>query len=87
MIKFLTFQIGYCVSLDMYDVEVQRDGLAALLNLAFDANNRMSIAEAGGIAVVLEALRTHPKDVEVQRKGLGALGNLALDDDNERSIV
>ena len=51
------------------DVEVQREGLGALWNLAVHGNNKRSIAKADGIAVVLEALRTHPQDVEVQREG------------------
>ena len=39
------------------DLEVQRQGLGALWNLAHDAYNRRSIAGAGGVAVVFEALR------------------------------
>ena len=70
------------------DLAVQQQCIS-ILTRAADKEQWRAFSEAGGIAVVLEALRTYQErgqeDVEVQRRGLRALWNLAVDGINKRS--
>jgi len=45
--------------------DVQQNGCAALVNLAFNSANQIEIATTWGIPVVLAAMKAH-KDVDVQ---------------------
>ena len=51
----------FCLIASAVEVEIDTHGAM------YERRPRTSITGAGGIAGVLEALRTHPKDVEVQR--------------------
>ena len=51
---------------------------AALVNLAANnAENRVKIAEAGGIQAIVEGTEKHKEHAGVQEQGCGALLNLA----------
>ena len=51
--------------------------MGALRNLAVNADNQVTIAGAGGIRAVLEAMGEHKEVAGVQEEGCGALGSLA----------
>ena len=60
------------------DVEMQRAGCAALTNLAANnADNQVTIAEAGGIRSVVDAMERHKDVADVQEYGCATLSNLA----------
>ena len=71
----------FCLIASAVEFEIDTHGAM------YERRPRTSITGAGGIAGVLEALRTHPKIVEVQREGLSTLENLAVDANNRRSIA
>ena len=52
-----------------------------------DANQRTTIAEKGGIDVILAAMKQHPGSTEVQHQGCMALGNVAWNIDANRRII
>jgi len=58
------------------DAWVQWRGCNKLESLAGNDDNRIKIADAGGIADVLAAMRAHRSHVGVQEMGCGALWNL-----------
>ena len=66
---------------------VQEQGCAALTNLSVIADNRTAIAAAGGIPVVLAAMKAYSGDVSVQDYGCGALATLAVNVDNNTAIA
>ena len=75
---------------------MQEWGCGALSNLALqhignqitqDADNPVKIADAGGIADVLVAMRTHRSHAGVQVQSCGALSNLALNANNNAKIA
>ena len=55
------------------NANIQKEGLFELQNLAINENNRVTIAEAGGITTILSAMKTHSSNATVQEKGCGAL--------------
>ena len=62
------------------DAGVQEKGCNALVNLAAgNADNKVKISAAGGIADVLAAMRAHRSHAGVQQHGCHALANLADD--------
>ena len=65
----------------------QKKGCRALRNLAVNADNKIKIAEQGGIDVILEAMRTCKSHAGVQRVGCGALCRLAVNADNKIKIA
>ena len=66
---------------------VAKEGCDALNNLAVDVDNRKSIAEAGGIEMILRMMEVYgTSNAEVAENGCGALRNLAYNDDNKKSI-
>jgi len=68
--------------------EVQHDGCTELVILAADNDdNKTAIAAAGGIPVVLAAMKAHTGHADVQRRGCGALGSLAVNADNKTAIA
>ncbi len=69
------------------DVGVQEQGCGALWSLDVNADNKVKIAAAGGIADVLAAMRGHRSHAGVQEQGCGALFNLALHADNQVKIA
>ena len=56
-------------------------------NLAGNAANKVSIAEAGGIGPVVAALTRHVDNSGVCDAACGALRNLAVNDANKVSIA
>eukprot|EP00276_Gloeochaete_wittrockiana_P020924 CAMPEP_0184349966 /NCGR_PEP_ID=MMETSP1089-20130417/37391_1 /TAXON_ID=38269 ORGANISM="Gloeochaete wittrockiana, Strain SAG46.84" /NCGR_SAMPLE_ID=MMETSP1089 /ASSEMBLY_ACC=CAM_ASM_000445 /LENGTH=57 /DNA_ID=CAMNT_0026682499 /DNA_START=1 /DNA_END=170 /DNA_ORIENTATION=+ len=48
---------------------VQEKGCGALWIIAVNAANKVSIAEAGGITVILDAMRRHAAVAGVQEQG------------------
>ena len=52
---------------------VQEKGCGALWNLSVNADNKVSIAKAGGVRSIMEAMRLHPNVSAVQKNGCGAL--------------
>ena len=52
---------------------VQQNGCVALWNLAANDDNRVAIAEAGGVRAVVEAMERHKDVAGVQQYGCGAL--------------
>ena len=68
--------------------EVQHDGCTELVILAADNDdNKTAIAAAGGIPVVLAAMKAHTGHVDVKGKGCFALRNLAVNADNQTAIA
>ena len=68
---------------------MQEDGCYAggVVALNNDANRR-TIAEKGGIDVILAAMKQHPDSTEVQQYGCAALGCVANGNDaNQRTIA
>ena len=57
--------------------------MAALRNLATNADNKVTTAAAGGVAAILGAMRRHASVEAVQAKACGVLQNLAIDADNK----
>lgn len=69
-------------------ISVQARGCAALGNLALtDSTTRNSIAEKGGIELILEAMQLHSDHGPVQAWGCDALANLSLDLDLQIMIT
>ena len=64
------------------DVRVQQQGCWALKNFADIFNDRVAIAEAGGIEAIRGAMGKHESNVRVQVAGCGAMANLAPNNDN-----
>ena len=62
------------------DVDVQLYGCRALGNLAVNADNETAIAAAGGIPVVLAAMRAHVGNASVQEYGCWALSHIGWSD-------
>ena len=61
------------------NANIQEEGLMELRNLAYNnENNKVKIADAGGITTILSAMKTHSSNATVQENGCGALWNLAL---------
>ena len=69
------------------DAYVQYSGCGALMKLAENRDNQMTIAEAGGITSIVSAMKIHPEFPYVQEYGCGALWNLALNDGNKGGIA
>ena len=63
-------------------MDVVQGSLWALRNIARNLDNIVAIAGAGGIEVVMGAMREHSKEKAVVEAGLGALWNLAFNDAN-----
>ena len=61
--------------------DLQKEGCALLKYLALDNENRVRIAQAGGVCAVLSAMRTNESNAYVQKEGCGALMNLASNDE------
>jgi len=61
------------------DAGVQEKVCEALMSLAFNAENKVAIAEAGGITAVIAALQLHSTHAKVQENDCTALYNLAMD--------
>ena len=49
-------------------------------------NNRVTIAEAGGITTILSAMKNHSSNANVQENSCGTLVNLALNENNRVTI-
>ena len=60
----------------MADSATVKTALGALRMLANNAANKVAVASAGGIAVIIEALRTHADDSDIVKEAGGALRNL-----------
>ena len=60
--------------------DVQLRGCWALSNLAVKDDNKKAIAVAGGIPVVLAAMKAHNEHKDVQEHGCWALGNIGWSD-------
>ena len=61
---------------------MQENGCGAISNLALNDNNKVTIADAGGITTILSAMKTHSSNATVQENGCGALQNLAVNENN-----
>jgi hypothetical protein len=68
-------------------------GCATLRNIAAgDKALKQAVADAGGAAAIVSAMRQHPADVDVQRRGCEALRNIAVrgstgDDELKQAVV
>ena len=63
------------------DTLLQRNGCGALMNLSTgDAACKQAIVDAGGVAVVVAAMRHHATDAKVRRRGCCALRSLSSGD-------
>ncbi|KAL7463602.1 hypothetical protein ACHAXS_003961 [Conticribra weissflogii] len=66
------------------DVEVQLQALVALKNLCVrDDENKVVVANAGGIDAVIGAMQSHRNEAKVQEKGSWVLGILGMNEDNK----
>ena len=65
---------------------VLEQGLAVLVKLSVDDENKRAIVRAGGIFAVVAAMGHHTPIAGVQAQGCAALRNLALNDDNRTAI-
>ena len=59
----------------------------ALWNLAWNTDNQVKIAAAGGIESILNAMKQHAQHESVQENGCGALQNLSVNADNKVKIL
>ena len=66
------------------NAQVQHYGCAALQNLAMNDNNKVMIAETGGIPTIVSAMKYHSSNINVQHYGCAALGTLAVNDNNKK---
>ena len=67
---------------------VQKNGCAALWDLAANDDNQKPIAKMGGIKVILDAMKRHEANADVQNNGCVALLNLTANDfDNQKTIA
>ena len=64
--------------------KMQEYGCAALWNLAANEDNKVTIAEAGGITTIQSAMKTYYFNANVQYYGCAALGTLAVNDNNKK---
>ena len=63
-------------------------GCAALRALALHQDNRVALAECGGIPAVVSAMQAHPAEKGVQAQGAGALWHVMLDNiPNKHSVA
>ena len=70
------------------NVRVQERGCARLTRLAKEKDNMQEITEAGGIEIILDAIRRCSDDTELIAQAFSALGNLAaLDTANKQKIA
>ena len=70
------------------NANIQEEGLMELRNLAYNnENNKVKIADAGGITTILSAMKTHSSNATVQENGCGALWSLAVNDKNQVTIA
>jgi hypothetical protein len=69
------------------NADIQKEGFTELWDLAFKDNNKVTIADEGGIPIILSAMKTHSSDANVQYYGCGVLWNLALDNDNNKAAI
>lgn len=70
-------------------VKLLSSACGALRNLAYKhATNKKDIAQAGGIVMIMNAMKQYPQDTELQSAGCDLLRNLSHDSDhNQASIV
>ena len=70
------------------NVRVQERGCARLTKLAKEKDNMQEITEAGGIEIILDAVKRCSDDTELIAQAFSALGNLAaLDSANKQKIA
>ena len=67
--------------------KMQEYGCAALWNLAANEDNKVTIAEAGGITTIQSAMKNHSLIAGFQDKGHDALRNLDCNTDNKVTIA
>lgn len=73
------------ILLQSNDTEVQRAACGALGNLAVNNENKMLIAEMGGIEPLIRQMMS--SNIEVQCNAVGCITNLATQDDNKSKIA
>jgi hypothetical protein len=66
---------------------VQEQGCCALKRFAVIEDNEVKIVQAGGIEVVISAMKEHEEHAEVQQAGCGSLTNLCLNADNQGKVA
>ena len=70
------------------NVDIQEECLVELANLAYaNDNNKVTIVDAGGIDMILSAMKTHSNNRNVQEYGCAALWNFAVNDENKVTNV
>jgi len=66
------------------DVEVQLEALVALRNLCVrDNENKVVVANAGGIDAVIGAMQSHRNEAKIQERGSWVLSILGMNEDNK----
>ena len=66
---------------------VQKEGCAALFNLAGNNENQVKLMELEAAQAILEAMKGHGDHAAVQKYGCGALWNLALNAENQVKLM
>jgi hypothetical protein len=69
------------------NADVQENGCGALWYLALNDNNKVTIAEAGGITTILSAMDNHSSNPFVQYCGCTALMKLVTNNDNNKVMI
>ena len=69
------------------NANIQHYGCGALQKLAGNDNNKVVIADEGGIARIVSAMRTHPNNANVQEYGCAALRCLAENNEKNRVMI
>ena len=59
------------------NAEIQKEGFTELWDLAFKDNNKVTIADEGGIPIILSAMKTHSSNANVQYYGM-VVGEIIL---------
>ena len=67
--------------------KMQEYGCAALWNLAANEDNKVTIAEAGGITTIQSAMKTYYFNANVQYYGCAALGTLAVNNLSNKEVI
>ena len=60
---------------------IKEEGLKELANLAWNDENKVAILKAGGINLILSAMKTHSTIANVQYYACGLFGALAFEKD------
>lgn len=69
------------------EINVQKEGLWALSNLAINKHNKVVIGESNGVDVIIRAMWAHPHDAELQELACRTLWTLSVNSQNKTLVA